>query len=131
MNFVFHNIWLSGIAFAIFGTGIIFIGGHGLVLFASWLRFRSLIQSGRTIKWQDVIEHCQSGPVTVVRELRSHPQMIWFLKSSDASTFFSKDRHQHTKGLLVLDPPDINQMSAEIERAGGKFVEVDLNATLL
>jgi hypothetical protein len=129
-SLVLDHIWLSGIGLAFAGTALLLVACRALVEFTAWLKLKMIVKSGRTIKWVEAIERCIAGPAIIVLESKMRRPSVWLLAGRDESAFFSRRGSPRSKGLLVLDPPDIGRIFEEVAKAGGKVVEVDMNATL-
>lgn len=127
MRIMLGNPLFMGVCLTITLTILILLGGRRLTCFASWLHLRTVIRRGRTIHWDEVIDRCKAGPVVIVIETKSCPRKAWFLTGNDEAAFFSRKESPRTKGLLVIDLPGADRISKEVENAGGRVVEIDMN----
>ena len=129
MNFILDHPWLVGISLAIVGSFLIILGGRWLAKFSSWIQIRIAMKTGRVINWTEALKRCKAGPAVVVLDSKSRPPKVWFVTGHDESAFFSRKEARHSKRLLIIDPPERSRICEEVEKAGGRVAEVDINGT--
>ena len=127
---ILGSFWLVGLLMITAGVVLFLVIIRAIECFFERVAIRKLVREGRCITWKEAAGRCHANEGFLVIERRRMPRKVWFVPGGDDQVLSPVILIKLHRGLIVEDPPQLDNDLIKSEEFGQRIVEINFGGVL-